>query len=614
MSLLKTRRRHRLNRDYVCIKVDREERPDVDAVYMAVCQAFTGSGGWPLTIIMTPEQKPFWAGTYLPRNSQFGHMGLLEVLSAVSKLWKNDREKLTETGETAVSQLRQLEKEHRPTSELSGKTLHNAFEWLRRTYDTGWGGFGRAPKFPSPYTLLFLLRYSVVEREDTAREMVEHTLVQMFRGGIYDHIGGGFSRYSTDEKWLVPHFEKMLYDNALLAQVYLKAYQMTRHPLFRRVAENTLGYVLRELTDEQSGFYCGQDADSDGVEGKYYTFTPDEIRSVLGGAKGDQFCKWFCMTAAGNFEGKNIPNLITNTQYEEENQTMEEDCRVLYPYRLERVRLHKDDKVLTAWNALMIGALADAWWLLQEPAYLSAALDAHRFLTESLSDQKGRLFHRWRNGEAGIDGQLDDYAFYAFALLRLYQTTFDVNYLNEAVAYSGRMIELFFDGTAGGFYLYAKDGEPLISRPKEIYDGAMPSGNSIAAAVLIRLYKLTGDTKWLDLSQKQLAYLAGQIQDFPAGYCASLLALADMLYPSQELVCVTAEDRIPSQLVEFLRGRQQLPYSLIKTKENQQMLTKIAPFTQNYPIPEKGSAYYLCKSGACAAPVTSLQELEQLLC
>ena len=602
-----------LNRDYICIKVDREERPDVDAVYMAVCQAFTGTGGWPLTILMTPEQKPFWAGTYLPKISQFGQMGLLDMLGAISRLWKTDRKKLTSAGESAVLQLRQAEKERRPASGPSKKMLRSAFEWFRRTYDTAWGGFGRAPKFPTPYQLLFLLRYSISEHETSALDMAEHTLAQMFRGGICDHIGGGFSRYSTDEKWLVPHFEKMLYDNALLAQAYLEAYRMACRPLYRRVAENTLGYVLRELTDERSGFYCGQDADSDGVEGKYYTFTPEEIRSALGGPAGDRFCEWFCMTDEGNFEGKNIPNLITNARYEDENRLIEDDRRVLYPYRLKRTKLHKDDKVLTAWNALMIGTLADAWRILQEPAYLQAAQKAHRFLSGSLTDQKGRLFHRWRSGEAGIDGQLDDYAFYALALLRLYQATFDVNYLCEAASYAGQMTELFFDEADGGFYLYAKDGEPLISRPKEIYDGAMPSGNAVAAAVLIRLYKLTGDTKWQEPGRRQLDYLAGQIQDFPAGYCASLLAFEDVLYPSRELVCATAEDRVPPELTDFLRNLRRPPFTLIKTGENQQALEKIAPFTRDYPVPQTGTVYYLCSDGACAAPVTGLQELERLL-
>ncbi|WP_457945034.1 thioredoxin domain-containing protein [Caproiciproducens sp. LBM24188] len=603
-----------LNRNYVCIKVDREERPDVDAVYMAVCQAFNGNGGWPLTILMTPEQKPFWAGTYLPKTSQYGHMGLLEVLNAISSLWHTDKKRLTEAGENVVEQLQLLEQKEQPARKLDHNVLSSAFKWFRGAYDAEWGGFGRAPKFPTPCNLLFLLQYSAAEQEKTALEMVEHTLFQMYRGGIYDHIGGGFSRYSTDEKWLVPHFEKTLYDNALLAQAYLAAYRTTHHLFYRRVAEATLNYVLRELTDKQSGFYCGQDADSDGVEGKYYTFTPDEIRTVLGQTDGNLFCSWFGITDAGNFEGKNIPNLIANPRFKEENPQMEDFCKILYSYRLKRTPLHKDDKVLTAWSALMITALADAWMTIRNAAYLKSAQEAQQFLSKSLTDRSERLLHRWRNGESGIDGQLDDYAFYSLSLLRLYQATFDVSYLNEAVAYSRQMVELFFDPEKGGFYLYAKDGEQLISRPKEVYDGAMPSGNSVAAIVLTELFKLTGETEWQQLSQKQFDFLSSYVHDFPAGYSASLLAIAKMTYPSQELVCATSEHRIPPELTDFLwESSQQLPFVLIKTKANQQALAQAAPFTESYPIPLEGTAYYLCKNGACAAPVTSLQELKQML-
>lgn len=604
-----------LNRDYISIKVDREERPDIDAVYMSVCVAFHGAGGWPLTVIMTPEQKPFWVGTYLPKTSQYGHMGLLELLTSISQLWKNDREKLIESGESAVQQLQQSETKKRPASELSREVFTRAFEWLQQTYDPHWGGFGAAPKFPTPFNLLFLLCYSAAEHEESALKMVEHTLDQMDRGGIYDHIGGGFSRYSTDEKWLIPHFEKTLYDNALLAQTYLEAYEKTKIPVYRRVAEDVLDYVLRELTDEKSGFYCGQDADSDGEEGKYYLFTPDEIGKVLGKKESNQFCEWFGITKAGNFEGKSVPNLIANERYAERNEQMEADCRILYDYRLKRTKLHKDDKVLTAWNALMISALADAFILLQEPIYLKAAKDAQQFISESLvNHQTGRLYRRWRKGEAGIAAQLDDYAFYAFALLKLYQATFEVFYLKEAVRYSKQMIDLFFDNEEGGFYLYAKDAESLIGRPKETYDGAVPSGNSIAVAVLLWLFNLTGDRMWQQLSEKQVVFYSGYLSDFPAGNCAALCALTKVLYPSQELICVTSEDQAPSELISFLHDHQkQLPFSVIKTKANQQELMNVAPYTESYPIPAEGTAFYLCKDGKCSAPVTDLQILQQMI-
>jgi uncharacterized protein YyaL (SSP411 family) len=604
-----------LNRDYVCIKVDREERPDVDAVYMSVCMAFHGSGGWPLTVLMTPEQKPFWVGTYLPKTSQYGHMGLLELLNSISQLWKTDKERLLESGETAVRRLEQIETEKRPASELTVDVFKRALKWFRRTYDPDWGGFGTAPKFPTPFNLLFLLRYSSAERDRNALKMVRHTLDQMYRGGIYDHIGGGFSRYSTDERWLIPHFEKTLYDNALLAQVYLKAYQKTGSSLYRRIAENVLHYVLRELTDEQSGFYCGQDADSEGEEGKYYVFTPHEIETVLGKGKADEFCRWFGITKAGNFEGKSVPNLIANPRYEERNPQIETACKILADYRLKRTVLHKDDKVLTAWNALIISALADAYIQLEEPVYLKAAQDAQQFLSKSLvNHQTGRLYHRWRKGEAGIDAQLDDYAFYASALLKLYQATFRVAYLREAVMCSKQMVDLFFDKENGGFYLYAKDAESLIGRPKETDDGALPSGNSIALAVLLRLFKLTGETEWQTFFQKQVEFYSGYLVDFPTASCAALYALIDVLYPSRELICVTSGEEAPPELLSFLhRNQEQLPFTTVKTKANQKELAELAPYTESYPIPSQGTAYYLCKEGKCSAPVTDLQDLQRLI-
>lgn len=604
-----------LNRDYLCIKVDREERPDVDAVYMSACMAFNGGGGWPLTVIMTPEQKPFWVGTYLPKTSQYGHMGLLELLNTISELWKTDKEKLIQSGKNAVKKLQELETKKHHSSELSKELLTRAFQWFQQAYDMDWGGFGTAPKFPTPFNLLFLLSYSNVEHNEYALKMVEHTLHQMYRGGIYDHIGGGFSRYSTDQKWLIPHFEKTLYDNALLAQTYLKAFEKTNSPIYRRVAENVLNYVLRELTDEQSGFYCGQDADSDGEEGKYYIFTPAEIGTVLGSEEARNFCEWFNVTEAGNFEGKNVPNLISNPRYAEDNTQMEAYCKTLYNYRFKRTALRKDDKVLTAWSALMISAFADAFIILHEPIYLEAAQNAQKFIAESLvNHQTGSLYHRWYKGESGIDAQLDDYAFYAFALLKLYQATFQIFYLQEAVVCSKQMVDLFFDRENGGFYLYAKDSESLISRPKEMYDGAVPSGNSIALSVLLWLFNLTGDTMWQDLFQKQAAFYSGYLSDFPSEYCAALYALTKVLYPSQELICVTSDNQVSPELIPFLHHHQeQLLFSIVKTKANQKDLKDVAPYTEDYPIPTQGTTFYLCKAGKCSAPVTDLKILQQMI-
>ncbi len=604
-----------LNRDYICIKVDREERPDIDAVYMAACQMLTGSGGWPLTVIMTPVQKPFWAGTYLPKTAAYGRMGLMELLTAVKQLWETDRKMLLSKGEQVTALLNDHQGIHGKNMEPNKTLLAKAVEQFKGIYDTQWGGFGTAPKFPTPHNLLFLLRYSLLEKDSSALEMVKHSLTQMFRGGIFDHLGGGFSRYSTDEKWLIPHFEKMLYDNALLAIAYLDAYHITNDVFFQMVAERTLDYVMRELHDEKGGFYCGQDADSDGVEGKYYVFTKQEISNILGEQDGAVFCLWYGITEHGNFEGKSILNLLENPEYAEMDPRIKELSHKLYTYRLNRTKLHKDDKVLTSWNALMIAALAKAGWLLGKPEYIQSAKEGQRFLQKDLTDGHGELKVRWREGEAAHAGQLDDYAFYAFSLLELYKATFEIEYLQQAIEISERMTDHFWDQERGGFFLYSKDSEQLVSCPKETYDGAMPSGNSVSAVVLECLSKLTGETKWQQMSYRQFCFLAGSIQDYPAGHSMALLAVSQAVYSSFELVCVTAEENIPKELVTYFK-RTPFPNLtlLIKTYENKENLERVAPFTSSYPIPETGTTYFLCHNGVCSAPLNNLSSLFDQLC
>ncbi len=599
-----------LNRDFVSVKVDREERPDIDAVYMQVCQTLTGGGGWPLTVLLTPEQKPFWAGTYLPREAAYGRMGLLELLAAVKAQWDSGREALLEAGESITALLRQREVRAPQEAQPDKALLHRAARALQQLFDPRWGGFGPAPKFPTPHQLLFLLQYSLLEQDQTALHMAEHTLRQMYRGGIFDHLGGGFSRYATDVRWLVPHFEKMLYDNALLALAYLEAYQITRRPLYRTVAERTLSYVLRELTHPQGGFGCGQDADSDGVEGKFYVFTRAEINAVLGAADGSLFSQWFGVTDQGNFEGKNILNLLANPQYEAPDVGIRDMAEKLCTYRLGRTGLHKDDKVLTSWNALMIAALARAGWLLERQDYLEAAKKAQAFLRDTMTDGRGGLKLRWREGETAHSGQLDDYAFYAFALQELYRATYEAAYLAEAVRIAEEMTARFGEEDRGGFFLYDKEGEQLIHRPKETFDGALPSGNAVAAVVLVRLAAWTGAVRWQQLSRRQLSFLAEVMQREPLGHSMALLALSHVLYPARELICATAEAEAPPELFSLLR---QKPYPhltlLVKTRDSRDTLARIAPFTESYPIPDTGTLYYLCQNGACALPADSLQAL-----
>lgn len=600
-----------LNKDYVCVKVDREERPDVDAVYMSVCQAMNGQGGWPLTVIMTPECRPFFSGTYFPPRARYGRMGLEELLTAVAGRWRENREELSDSAERIEAFLKeqeQITREGEPGMDI----VQRAFRQFARSFDAKNGGFGGAPKFPTPHNLMFLMEYGAREKNRDALAMAGHTLVQMYRGGIFDHIGGGFSRYSTDEKWLVPHFEKMLYDNALLVMVYAEACAITGRKMYGCVAKKILGYVERELTDEQGGFYCGQDADSDGVEGKYYVFTREEIKKVLGKKDGEAFCNRYGITRDGNFEGKSIPNLLENEKYEQICETG--DGAKLYEYRIGRTHLHKDDKILVSWNGLMICACAKAGAALGEKRYVDMAVRAEAFINKHLADD-GRLLVRYRDGDAAGEGKLDDYACYILALMELYRVTFRTEYLSRAADWAETMLEQFFDWENGGCYLYAKDGERLIVRTKETYDGAMPSGNSVAARVLQQLAQITGETKWQEALNKQLRFLAGAMEEYPSGNSFALLTMMNVLYPSKELVCTLSAGLNPEKREELSAQLGCLAETVpglsvvVKTEENERELEKLAPYTCDYPVPENGAQFYLCSGSNCMPPVTELSEL-----
>lgn len=593
-----------INRGFIPIKVDREERPDIDAVYMAACVAMTGSGGWPLTILMTPDQKPFWAGTYLPKRA------LLSLLKQAERLWREKRESLLSAGDelTAYLQKEETARPGTPKRELVVRAVNQ----YTQLFDPNWGGFGQAPKFPTPHNLIFLMRYAKRAGDGEAMKMVEKTLETMYRGGLFDHVGGGFSRYSTDERWLVPHFEKMLYDNALLIFTYAEAFQSTHRPLYGMAARRTVEYVLRELESPQGGFYCGQDADSEGVEGKYYVFTPAELHDLLGEDAAGTFCRRYGMTAQGNFEGCSIPNLIGQQNIDEDPTGMDTIREQLRVYRLSRTSLHKDDKILTAWNGLMVAALAKAGLALEEPRYLEAARRAVDFIGTYLTGQDGRLLARWRDGQGNYPGKLEDYAFYAWGLLELYGATFCIQYLVESQRLAGLLLEFFFDRENGGLYPYASDGEQLLTRSKEVYDGAMPSGNAVAALVFSRLARLTGEMRWREAFRLQLSYLAGAVEAYPAGHSFTMLTLLEELWPSAELVCTARE--VPAELIAFLRREPRPEMSvLVKTSENQAALSTLAPFTEAYPVLSHETRYYLCQNGACTKPTDNISELESLL-
>ena len=591
-----------LNRYYIPVKVDREERPDVDSVYMQACQALTGSGGWPLTIIMTADKLPFFAGTYIPKNSRGNQAGLIPLLSAIARRWAEDRESLLKTAGEIGSFL-SAQREPSPAEPGEDK-LKAAAAQLAAAYDREYGGFGTAPKFPSPHDLLFLLRLAHFTGDKEQRQMVDNSLRQMYRGGIYDHFGGGFSRYSTDREWLAPHFEKTLYDNALLSFLYTEAWQEGHTALYRDVAENTLDYCLRELKAEGGGFFSAQDADSRGVEGAYYLFTPEEVKSVLGEDAGRHFCNCYDITPEGNFHGKSIPNLLLNNRWNFVPEGYEEYREKLRLYREERLPLFTDEKILTGWNGLMLMALSRAAFAFGDRRYLMEARELAEFMGEKLYEG-GRLMARLCDGELRYEAQLDDYAFYALGLLELYRADFKAGHIASAQALAGQLLEDFAD-EKGGFFRTSRGAEKLFIRPKEVYDGALPSGNSAAALLFEELFRLTGKELWREAAEKQLGYICSACARVPAGCAFGYLAMLRYVYGGRELVCVLPSGELPESFKAVLGRYAPELTVLVKDPENGELLSQLAPFTADMQ-PQKGkAACYICQNGACSLPVTEL--------
>ena len=599
-----------LNKFFISIKLDREERPDVDSVYMTVCQALTGSGGWPLTIIMTPNQKPFFAGTYFPKTSRYGMPGLIEILESVATQWKNSKEKLINSSDNILKELGKFFVSESNDTKLSEKNLKNGYNQLLKSFDIKYGGFSPAPKFPTPHKLMFLLRYYKMYDETNALEMVETTLGSMYRGGLFDHIGYGFSRYSTDDKYLVPHFEKMLYDNALLVISYLEAYEITKNPLYKDISIKSLEYVFRELTSNEGGFYCAQDADSEGEEGKYYVFTPDEIKIILGEEDGNYFNEYYDITDEGNFEGKSIPNLIKNSNYNKKDEKIDVLAQNILDYRNERYSLHKDDKILTSWNGLMIAALSKAYKVLEDEKYLEYAKKAIDFIYNNLVDSKGRLFARYREKEAKYKAILDDYAFLTYGLIELYESSYEILYLKKAIDLTEAMIDLFFDEKNAGFFLYGKDSEKLIARPKELFDGAIPSGNSVAAYNLIRLARITGKSLFEEISKDVLDYIAGSIISEEINHSFFLIASSFALNKTKELICVIKDESEKEKIKDTLSDMQAFNLTvIIKNEENSSELEELIPYTKDYTLKDNKATYYLCEGNSCFPPTNNLNEI-----
>ena len=614
-----------INRDFVPVKVDREERPDIDHLYMAVCQAMTGHGGWPLTVILTPDGKPFFAGTYFPKREKFGRYGLMDILPQIAEKWRKERGGvLTVSANVAeYAQRRLLEGK---AGEPDRTWPDQAFEMFDDMFDPRYGGFGNAPKFPAAHNLMFLLRYAALKGNEYALEMAETTLEAMHRGGMYDHIGFGFARYSTDREWLVPHFEKMLYDNALLAIAYTEAHLITGKPLYREVAEQILSYVTRDMTDPEGGFYSAEDADSEGEEGKFYVWTPDEVLETLGDRDGEWFCRLYGITEEGNFEGSSIPNLLGHTfgQFAEKEGVSEGEVREraealrrkLFAAREKRVRPGKDDKILTAWNGLMIAAFAIAARAFGREDYREAAERAASFVLAKLRRPDGRLLARWRDGEAAYPAYLDDYACMVWALIELYETTFDAAHLDRALELNREMIRLFRDEERGGFFFYGHDAEKLIAPVKETFDGAMPSGNSLAAWNLIRLARLTGDGELEALFEKHLESSAGAISRYPAGHAMFLTAMLHAYEPGREIVI--AGDREDPQTGRFIAAihRMFLPNMVVMLHSpgaEGEAARRLMPVIADKTPVEGKTAVYVCEHYACQAPVTEPGALTAML-
>ena len=615
-----------MNDNFVSIKVDREERPDLDQVYMQAVQMLTGSGGWPMTVFLTPEGKPFYGGTYFPPEDRQGMPGFPRLLTSIAEAYSTNRGEIDRVTKQLTTQMSQSNQVSQGTSILTVDILHKAYSSLATNFDYQNGGFGNAPKFPQPMTPEFLLRYYHHGYNPRALELVELTLEKMAYGGIYDQIGGGFHRYSTDAYWLVPHFEKMLYDNALLARLYLHTYLITGRALYRRVVEETLDYVLREMTDSSGGFYSAQDADSEGVEGKFFVWSPDEINSVMGDADGEVFAGYYGVTGAGNFEGKNILNIRQDPEEFAETKGLTADqlgdiinrgSKALLEVREQRIHPMRDDKVLASWNGLMLRSFAEAAAALGRPDYLAVAIKNAEFLARSMKSD-GRLLRTYRDGQAKLLGYLEDYSFVIDGLLALYEATFDLRWLDEAVTLADSMIELFWDEGIGGFYDTGSDHETLVVRPRDVFDNAQPCGGSVASDVLLRLAVFTGKSDYSAKAAVPLRSLHQAMSQSPGGTGHWLSALDFYVSPPKEIAVIGPRDDPTTQALLDTVFHRFLPNKVVMGVE-----TPLIPADDNSEadiplLAGRGMvgglpSAYVCQNYACQLPVTDPAGLAEQL-
>lgn len=604
-----------LNEAFINIKVDREERPDIDSQYMTVCQMLNGQGGWPLTLILTPEKEPFFAGTYIPKETRYNRLGLRQLIKGISGVWNNEPEKI----DKAVAKIKegygrsqQFERGNFPGTEA----IDYAAAQLMASYDAAHGGLGDAPKFPSPHNLMFLIRQWKQTGETRFLETVKHTLTEMRKGGLWDHIGFGFHRYSTDAQWLLPHFEKMLYDQALLIMVYTEAWQITQNPLFKQTVEEIGDYVFRDLQGDESGFFSAEDADSEGEEGKFYVWPVDEIRNILSADESDWFISTFNLKEEGNFKeeatkeltGTNIPHL-TELNSSEKWEAIREK---LFSVREQRERPLLDDKTLTDWNALMIAALAKAGAVFENKTFILKAEEAYHFIQEKLV-RDGRLYHRYKNNDTAIEAFADDYTFLIWASIELYEATFKPKYLKKALELNEQLISRFWDNEKSGFFLSVKDNDQPLGRQKQIFDGAIPSSNSVAFQNLIRLGRFTGDTN-LEEKANQLGELfSNELIRSGSSITVSMMALQFLHHDPKEIV-IAEGDNDATEIIKELHSRF-IPNKvlLFRPKEGLEELTEIAGFVEAQTPIENQTSVYICRNYACEKPVTELPKLQSAL-
>ena len=621
-----------MNEVFVSIKVDREERVDIDNLYMAVSQMMTGSGGWPLTIILTPEKKPFFTATYIPKESRPGQIGMLELIRHIKELWETKQDKILRSADeisTALQQAVQISS----GGELDEDTINLGYKQLTNLFDQQYGGFGNAPKFPTAHNLLFILRYWKHTDDKKALDMVEKTLQAMRNGGIYDHVGFGFHRYSTDSQWLVPHFEKMLYDQAMLSMAYTEAYQATGKEEYKKTVQDIFTYILRDMTAPEGGFFSAEDADSEGEEGKFYIWTEDEIRDALSSEHEDLILQVFNINKNGNFNkqtfkkrtGANILHLKTvekeltlplHVSELELKETLSTAIQTLFTYRKKRVHPFKDDKILTDWNGLMIAALAKGARVFNEPKYVKAAKRTVDFIFKVLRTSNGRLLHRYRDGQAAIPAFIDDYAFLIWGLIEVYQTTFEVKYLQMALKLNNDLIKHFWDKKNGGFYFTADDGEELLGRQKKIYDGAIPSGNSVASLNLLRLGRIIANSNF-EKKADEIGHVFGvNVERAPSAHTFLMISVYFKIGSSYEVIIAgnsgtkDTEEMLKTIWKEFIPSKVVI---LRPTEDESPEIVNLAKFTQFMKRINGKATAYICVNYACKIPTTDTRKMLELL-